>query len=333
MLQRFKDPALRARIVAEAEEAMAARFGGPQGVYMPSTKRELTDVMKELGVSGGEALVRVLEQDNAGAILRFGIEDDLIKILQHPTTSIACDCGAAIPGRATHPRYYGTFPRVLGRYTRDTKALTWPAAIRKMTLLPAATIGMVDRGAIAAGMAADITVFDPTTVLDQATFEEPTLPSIGIRHVLVNGTLALRDGKVTGARAGRALYRTKHMPSRALNNFLGSQVALTGSFPMIISQGGGQRAAMGTFRFTDPQTHVTVESIASALGILQATADWASFTARARIMPADEERTVVMIVEGKNPWESDRATTVIVAVDGLPEMRAKLPPGSAEFRW
>ena len=86
-------------------------------------------------------------------------------------------------------------------------------------------------------------------------------------------------------------------------------------------------------RFTDPQTHVTVESISSGLGVLQATADWASFTARARIMPADEERTVVVIVDGRDPWLPDRATTVIVAVDGLPEMRTKLPPGSAEFRW
>jgi hypothetical protein len=300
---------------------------------MPSTKRELTEVMNEMGVSGGEALVRVLEQNNTGAILRFGVEDDLIKILQHPTTSIACDCGAATAGRATHPRYYGTFPRVLGRYTRDTKALTWPDAIRKMTLLPAATIGMVDRGAIAAGMAADITVFDPATVIDHATFEEPTLPSSGIRHVLVNGTLALRDGKVTGARGGRALYRTKHMPSRAMNNFLGSQVALTGSLPMFISQNAGPRAANGMFRFTDPQTGVTVESLSTALGILQATSDWASFTARARVMPADEERTVVVIVDGRDPWLPDQPTTVIVAVDGLPEMRARLPPGSAEVRW
>jgi N-acyl-D-amino-acid deacylase len=337
MLERFKDPALRARIVAEAEEAMAARFGGPQGVYMPATKRELTDVMKELGVSGGEALVRVLEQNNAGAILRFGIENDLIKILQHPTTSIACDCGAALPGRATHPRYYGTFPRVLGRYTRDTKALSWPDAIRKMTLLPAATIGMVDRGVIAPGMAADITVFDPATVIDHATFDEPTLPSSGIRHVLVNGTLALGNGKVTGARGGHALYRTKHMPSRALNNFRGSQVAvaasLTGSLRLVISQTGGRRAALGEFRFTDPETHITVESLSTALGILQATSGWASFTARARIMPADEERTVVVIVDGNDPWLPDRATTVIIAVEGLPEMRAKLPPGSALFRW
>ncbi len=85
----------------------------------------------------------------------------LVKILQHPTTPIACDCGAVRRSMATHPRYYGTFPRVLGHYVRETGALTWPDAIRKMTLLPAATIGLVDRGMIAAGMAADITISIP----------------------------------------------------------------------------------------------------------------------------------------------------------------------------
>ena len=101
--------------------------------------------MRELQVPAGEAVVRLLEQGSPGIIARFGIEADLVRILQHPTASVACDCGA-VEREAAHPRYYGTFPRVLGRYVREQQALTWEDAVRKMTGLPAATIGMVDRG-------------------------------------------------------------------------------------------------------------------------------------------------------------------------------------------
>ncbi len=161
MLKRFADPAMRARIIKESEEAMAARFGGPQGVYLPRTQQELTAVMKEMNAGGGETIVRLLEQaPDPGAILRFGAEDDLIKILQDPVTSMACDCGASTATRV-HPRFYGSFPRLLGRYVREQKIMSLEQAIRKSTWLPAATIGMSDRGLIALGMAADITVFDP----------------------------------------------------------------------------------------------------------------------------------------------------------------------------
>ena len=100
---------------------------------------------------------------------------------------------------------------------REQKALTWEDAVRKMTGLPAATIGLVDRGLLAAGMAADVAVFDPATVIDHATFAEPMLPSEGIRFVLVNGRLAVRDGKPTGERSGQALRRTAHMPVRPMS--------------------------------------------------------------------------------------------------------------------
>ena len=221
MLKRFADPEQRARIIKESEQAMTARFGGPQGVYLPRTQQELTDVMKEMNAGPGETVLRIIETGDPGAILRFGIEADLIKILQDPVTSMACDCGASTATR-THPRYYGSFPRVLGRYVREQKIMSWEQAIRKMSGLPAATIGMVDRGLIAAGMAADLTVFDPATVIDRATYENPALPSEGIRHVLVNGTVALSDGVATGAqgaatcccaartcRAGRARMRPR----------------------------------------------------------------------------------------------------------------------------
>ena len=215
MLERFADPALRTRIVAETEHAMNARFGGAAGVFLPQTKQELTDIMREMQVTAGEAVVRLLEKGNVGAILRFGSEPDLVKILQHPTTSIACDCGASTETRQ-HPRAFGTFPRVLGRYVREQQVLTWEDAVRKMTALPANTIGMVDRGFLAPGMAADVTVFDPATVIDHATYEDAGQLSEGIRIVLVNGRMALRDGKVTGEQGGRVLARDSHMPSRAM---------------------------------------------------------------------------------------------------------------------
>jgi N-acyl-D-aspartate/D-glutamate deacylase len=207
MLARFGDPALRTRIVAEADEAMAARFGGPSGVFLLSLQRELTDVMADMGAAtGGEAVIRLLEDDEHGVILRFGSEEDLSAILRHPTASISCDCGSSLSTRV-HPRYWGTHPRVLGRYVRELGVLSWEDAVRKMTGLPAATIGMEGRGTLAPDMAADIVVFDPTTIIDHATYEDPTAMSDGIVHVLVNGEVAWRDGAATGAQAGRVLRK------------------------------------------------------------------------------------------------------------------------------
>ncbi len=300
MLKRFADPAQRARIVKEAETAMAARFGGPSGVYLPSLKRELTDVMRELQVPAGEAVVRLLEQGSPGIIARFGIEADLVRILQHPTASVACDCGA-VEREAAHPRYYGTFPRVLGRYVREQQALTWEDAVRKMTGLPAATIGMVDRGRLAVGMAADVVVFDPATVIDHATFEAPMQPSVGIRHVLVNGRLALRDGAATGERAGQPLRRSVHMPTRPMNargpltsvrRVNAGDVAAT----IDVRQPPDARRAGGTFRLTRKGSGVALEM--TEFGQLQTAPAWASFTGRARLRPSEPERAVTVILDG-----------------------------------
>src|SRR5262249_26604920 len=216
MLKRFQDPALRSRIVKEVEEAMNARFSGVDGVYLPASKRQLADIVRDWSVSPGEAVVRILEQGNETAILKFGSEADLVRILQNPTTSMACDCGATLNARQ-HPRAWGSFPRVLGRYVREQNALTWEDAIRKMTALPANTIGMVDRGYLAPGMAADVTVFDPKTIVDRATYEDPAQLSDGVRFVLVNGVVQVRDGRVTGAHGGQIVTRSAHMPSRPMN--------------------------------------------------------------------------------------------------------------------
>src|SRR5712692_3288080 len=228
MLKRFQDPTLRARIVKETENAMRARFGGADGVYLPATKRQLADIVRDQQISPGEAVVRILEQGNETAILKFGSEADLVKILQHPTTSMACDCGATLNTRQ-HPRAWGSFPRVLGRYVREQHVLTWEDAIRKMTALPANTIGMVDRGYLAPGMTADVTVFDPNTIVDHATYEDPAQLSEGVRYVLVNGIVELRDGHVTGDRGGQVVSRTAHMPSRPMNTATPRRLSLKGT--------------------------------------------------------------------------------------------------------
>jgi len=325
MLERFKDPQQRARIATEIEQAMAARFSGPEGVFLPATKRQLVDVMREQQTAAGETVIRILEQGNTAAILRFGSEADLIQILQHPTTSVACDCGASTDTRQ-HPRAWGTFPRVLGRYVRDTKALTWEDAIRKMTALPAATIGIVDRGYLAPGMRADVTVFDPATVIDHATYEDAGQLSEGIRHVLVNGRAALRDGKVTGDRGGQVLLRTSHMPSRPMASGLrklsmGGRIASAtdGSrgevrLSIDVRQQPSDSRAKGTLRMTDG----TVTFVATEWGVLQTADKWASFTARVSTPSSREERSAIVIVEFADPFAAGQPRTVTIVVDGQP---------------
>jgi N-acyl-D-amino-acid deacylase len=302
MLQRFGDPTLRARIITEAEAAMNARFGGATGVYLPQLKQELTAVMRDMQAGAGEAVIRLLERGNPGIIARFGIEADLVRILQHETSSIACDCGATAR-EATHPRYFGTFPRVLGRYVREQQALTWEDAVRKMTGVPAATTGLVDRGLLAAGMAADVAVFDPATVIDHATFDAPTLPSDGIRFVFVNGRLAVRDGRPTGERSGVALRKTAHMPIRPMNGREKRTAArrITSGQDRVtvdVTQARGARAAQGTFRLTQAGTGIAIEM--KEFGQLQTARNWASFTGRARLRPSEPERSVTVILDGRD---------------------------------
>jgi N-acyl-D-aspartate/D-glutamate deacylase len=314
MLARFKDPAQRTRIVAETEQAMNARFNGAEGVFLPATKQQLVDVMREMNVSAGEAVVRILENGNVSAILRFGSEADLVKILKHPTTSIACDCGASTETRQ-HPRAFGSFPRVLGRYVREQKVLTWEDAIRKMTALPANTIGMVDRGFLAPGMAADVTVFDPNTVIDHATYEDAGQLSEGIRHVLVNGRFALRDGKVTGDQGGRIVTRTAHMPSRPMTSGVARQLSVQSRDVTIeLTQTSGARRPTGSFQFRDGTTAIRADDV----GVLQTMDKWASFTAHVRQAMTGEERSALVIVEQADPFAAGGATVTISLDGGAP---------------
>ncbi|MEO7134870.1 MAG: amidohydrolase family protein [Vicinamibacterales bacterium] len=322
MLKRFADPATRARIVTESEAAMTARFGGPQGVYLPRTQQELTAVMKAMNAGAGETIVRMLEQaPDPGAILRFGVEEDLIKILQDPVTSMACDCGASTATRV-HPRFYGSFPRLLGRYVRDQKIMTWEQAIRKSSWLPASTIGMSDRGLIALGMAADLVVFDPATIVDRATYENPAVQSEGVRFVIVNGVVAIKDGSPTSARGGRALVRSPNMPSRPTSDRTRS-VTVKGlangkRVAIVLAQRAGAREATGSLAFEGfPE--------AKRFGVLQVAGDWASVTFE------NSGRAMRATVDLGDPKNASAATLVIHA-DDQEVFRGSLPTSAVAIR-
>jgi len=283
MLARFRDPALRPKLVEAAEHAMATRLGGAEGILLPSLGKRLTDVMAEEKIGAGEAVLRTLERDpSIYAIMTFGIEEDVIAFLKYRDTAVACDCGAAIANRA-HPRYFGTFPKILGHYVRDIKAISIEDAVRKMTALPAAVIGMVDRGRLAPGMRADLTLFDPLTVQDHATFDKPRLASEGIRHVIVNGVEVLSENGATGARPGAVLWRDPHMPSRPVTGFAGgrslSATTTSGAYrlKLRIEQRGGERYATGKIRLSDAKSGESWT--AQRLGVLQTAPSWASVTA------------------------------------------------------
>jgi N-acyl-D-amino-acid deacylase len=115
---------------------------------------------------------------------------------------------------SAHPRAYGNFARLLGRYVREEKLVSLPEAIRRLTSLPAANLGLTDRGTLAAGRYADVVVFDPATIADRATFEKPHQYAVGVKHVFVNGVAVLKDGEHTGALPGRALKGPGASPGR-----------------------------------------------------------------------------------------------------------------------
>lgn len=138
-------------------------------------------------------------------------EADMQLIMQQPWTSIGSDGSAVNPDGPTgrwhpHPRYYGTFPRVHGRYVRELKTVTLPDAVAKMTSMNADKIGIRDRGRLKEGLFADVTVFDRDRVIDRATFEHPHQFPVGIEYVIVNGEVTIDKGQHTGALAGKVIY-------------------------------------------------------------------------------------------------------------------------------
>ncbi|MGH7664497.1 MAG: N-acyl-D-amino-acid deacylase family protein [Gemmatimonadaceae bacterium] len=220
--RRLADPALRDSIVGGIVfNILNDRGGGDlrrvqfaRVEWMPELEgKTLHDwaVMRGLESTplvGAELVIEAEERGGASAIYHVLDSTDVERIMRHPRTMIGSDGRLTRPGEGhPHPRWYGTFPRVLGHYVRERGVLSLEKAVRKMTSLPAATLGMEDRGRVATGVFADIVVFDPATVDDRATFEDPHQYSVGIRFVIVNGVPVVDGGRFMDARAGRVLRR------------------------------------------------------------------------------------------------------------------------------
>jgi N-acyl-D-amino-acid deacylase len=222
ILERLEQPDTRAKIrEAIIENIRFDRGGGdPKNVQIASSSADpslagktLADILRARGLeptvsNAADLVMALLQEGEVGAIYHTMSEEDVVRILRHPATMIASDGEVPIFGKdAPHPRSYGTFPRVLGRYVREKGVLTLEEAVRKMTSMPAQRVGIHDRGILRPGMKADIVVFDPDTIIDNATFEKPHQYSTGVSHVLVNGVVVLDAGKMTVERPGRVLKK------------------------------------------------------------------------------------------------------------------------------
>lgn len=167
-------------------------------------------VMKNLEPTpenGADLVIEAEMNGGSGMIFHAMDEEDVDRIMKHPKTMIASDGRLSQPGDGhPHPRAYGTFPRVLGYYVRDRKVLKLEEAIHKMTQLPALRMGLKDRGVIAKNNYADFVIFNPATIKDKSTFEEPHQYPEGIRYVIVNGVVTVDEGKFTANRGGKVLY-------------------------------------------------------------------------------------------------------------------------------
>jgi len=166
--------------------------------------KTLDEVSQIRGCAPEEAVLDIIAEEN-GKVTMIGFsmcEEDVRQILKEPTGMICTD---GVHGSKPHPRLYGAFPRILGRYVRQQKLLPLELAIKKMTSLPADKLNLGSRGRIAEGYAADVVVFDPKTVIDTATYEQPVRFPKGIEHVIVNGKLVVHRGRFTGIYAGRVL--------------------------------------------------------------------------------------------------------------------------------
>ncbi len=158
--------------------------------------------------NGAELVIKAQLNGGAGCVFHAMSEDDVENIMKHPFTMIGSDGRLVKPGMGhPHPRGYGTFPRVLGRYVREKKTLTLSNAIRKMTSMPAESLHLTDRGLLKEGLKADVTIFNPDTVIDKATFENPHQYPEGIAYVIVNGEFAVYDSQFKDVKSGTVLRK------------------------------------------------------------------------------------------------------------------------------
>ncbi|WP_293386076.1 amidohydrolase family protein [Phenylobacterium sp.] len=227
-IARLKDPATRAKVIAEMREAHPKDWensfrqaGGAEGTLLvgfkdpklkPLTGKTLAEVAKERGTSPEDTIIDLIIEDGTRIQVVYSSmnEDNVRKQMTLPWVSFGSDASAQAPEgvfllSSTHPRAYGNFVRVLGKYARDEQALSLPEAVRRLAALPAHNLGLHDRGLLKAGYYADVVIFDPATVTDHATFVKPQQFATGVSDVLVNGQAVLKDGEPTGAAAGRVV--------------------------------------------------------------------------------------------------------------------------------
>jgi len=227
MIARLKDPQTRARLKREITtdakdwENIYLGSGGPGGILIASVVnrelenwqgKRLSEVASAQNKEQLDALLDFIIADHGqtGAIFFMMQESDMQAALKSPFVSICTDNGARatdgpLAGSKSHPRGWGTYPRILGRYVRDQHLMPLEFAIHKMTGLPASNVGLKNRGLLREGYFADITIFDPKTVIDRATFEAPNQYPVGINFVIVNGQIEVDKGRRTSALAGRVL--------------------------------------------------------------------------------------------------------------------------------
>ena len=233
LIERLKDPATRARIRKDMITPSKdwdnewQEISGPDAIMigavqnpklLPLQGQRLSEIAKSSNKDPIDALCDLLIQDPSIGVAVFGMsQPDVTLALQQPWVSIDNDSEGTSPagilGQAhPHPRAYGTFPRILSKYVREDKALSLEDAIRKFSALPAQRMRLADRGVLKAGMWADVVIFDPATVHDRATFDNPNQLSEGMEYVLVNGVPVIELGKMTGALPGKVLRGPGYEP-------------------------------------------------------------------------------------------------------------------------
>jgi N-acyl-D-amino-acid deacylase len=228
LFKRLRDPATREKIAAEVRtpsdkwENLYLAAGSPEKILLsgfkseklkPLTGKSLAEVAKMRGKDPVETAMDLIAEDESriDTIYFLMSEENVKKEIAKPWVSFGSDEASQAPEgnflkSNCHPRAYGCFSRVLGKYTREEKILTLEQAIRKLSGLPATNLGLDHRGFVQEGMFADVVVFDPATVGDKATFDKPHQYSVGMKHVFVNGAQVLKDGEHTGAKPGKALW-------------------------------------------------------------------------------------------------------------------------------
>lgn len=208
-------------LLGEIEANMMAR-GGPDRIIVtrcatvydpPVGGKTISEIAKEFDLSAIDTVAKlIVESSNAVMAIYLSLADeDVEKILKDKDVMVGSDGMVNLEyPQYSHPRAFGTFPRVLGEYVREKKSLSLESAIRKMTSLPAERIGLTDRGLLKPGYIADITIFDPETIIDKGTYTQANQHPIGIHYVMMNGEWIIKEGKLTGKRCGKILRREKN---------------------------------------------------------------------------------------------------------------------------